>query len=718
MASKQPSSKTSAMPLPSAPSESPTPTEIPAEAGFNVAKWRQTPEAQKLVAWILDSYERAKQDREQKKLQWATNLAMFFGQQHAKAVLDPRSNERRMITPRAPYYKQRKTINRTRSFVRTEHSRFLSAIPQAMAVPSTAEDQDVRAAYAAEQAWQSLSDAQKLRTHYTKASWWMILTGVGFIKEWWDNGFPVDKKNGVYGNIRFGSVTPFHLFVPDLKEQEIEDQPFIINAYSKPVEWCRYQYAAELEGVNLVPTVSSSSSILEDQYMNLSSPSRASDAVNIYEVWCKPGATPLLPSGGVIVMIDRYIVGVTLDGFPYEHGQYPFAKLEHMPNGTFYADSPLVDTNPLQREYNNLRTQISEAGTRMAQPAYIAPRGSIVPNAITNEPGQVILYKPGFQPPQPMTLTPLPQYFIDQQETIKQDWEDITGQHEVSKGDAPTGVTAGTAINYLQEKDNQFLTPEYQSVEDAYEKLAQQGLSLFVQYVDMPRKIKTIGADGAFDTMLLQGSDIANGTDIRIQRGSSVGESQAAKEAKIMDMVSMGLLMPDQALKLLEVGGAQKILDTLSVAEKKAQRENTKMKMLTPEMISEATEQFAQVTASGELAAADFMQETEDGIPESPMPIMPGLVPVDDFDIHEVHIEVHNKFRMGQEYETLSDEVKAQFAAHVAEHQQYLSYAQMETEMGMPEGGGPEGPSIPEGEGDATMAPEGAAPMAPPTEGV
>jgi hypothetical protein len=40
--------------------------------------------------------------------------------------------------------------------------------------------------------------------------------------------------------------------------------------------------------------------------------------------------------------------------------------------------------------------------------------------------------------------------------------------------------------------------------------------------------------------------------------------------------------------------------------------------------------------------------------------------------MHEVHIETHNKFRMSQEYEILADEIKAQFAEHVAAHEQAL----------------------------------------------
>lgn len=57
--------------------------------------------------------------------------------------------------------------------------------------------------------------------------------------------------------------------------------------------------------------------------------------------------------------------------------------------------------------------------------------------------------------------------------------------------------------------------------------------------------------------------------------------------------------------------------------------------------------------------------------PPGPPPQGP-IIPVDDFDVHEKHIVVHNTFRMTQEYDLLSDDVKQQFAMHVQAHKNML----------------------------------------------
>lgn len=747
MATKRSSSpKSESTPTSSAASTGPEPTITLLEQNpaFDLEKFRGTKDAKALTDWIQEQYTKARQARTQRQLQWYVNMAMFYGKQYVEVTGKqyPAGMQAKLQTPKKPYYRDRKTINRIRAFVRSEISGFQAKLPSAVAVPSTAEDQDVRAAYAAEQVWSSLSEAQRIRYHYGRAIWWMVVTGTGFIKTYWDQD-AIDKASGQPGVNKFGAVTPFHLFVPDLREHDIEDQPFVINAIVKSVEWCQNYFGDMVKGISITPSTASANQILDEGYLNLSAGANQPDSVVVYEVWIKPGGHKLFPNGGLVVSIDDQIVSMHMDGMPYQHGEYPFSKIEHIPTSTFYGDSPLVDLNPLQREYNKLRTQISEAGHIMGRPQIIAAEGSITTSKLTNEPGLVINYKMGYPPPQPMALSPLPQYLIDQQDRILVDIEDIGGQHDVSRGQAPPGVTAGTAISFLQEADQGYRTTQHQSLEDGMAKVARQTVANFNQFVDLPRKIQVIGADGAFDTLMLSGSDIAGGTDIRIQPGSSMQGSKAANDARVMDLFGMGIIDQNMALKLLEVGGAQKILDILQVAERKAQRENTKMKSLTPDAIFQHAQQYQQewmmlqgaqpmqedpAALDTPAPPVDPMAQADPMAPAMPqMPPPPPVVPVDSFDVHEKHIETHNAFRMSQEYELLPPEVKAQFDQHVQLHEQALFMKYMSQPMpGEGLGGGPGDEVQPSGEPEeapvepglgATMADNGAVPETAPTTG-
>lgn len=699
----------------------------PESQGFDLYSFRESEDGKHLITWALNEFSRSRGYKTRKHRQWYTFMSFHFGHQWISALNDkvPGAASSPLKAKASPPYVQRRTVNRIRSFVRTEQSKFLSTLPTVTSVPATSEEEDIRAAYAGEQVIESYFSKRKLRREYSKATFWKILTGTGIIKTWWDPSV-VDKGSGQPGDIMYRSVTPFHIFVPDLREQEIDDQPYIIQAQVKPLEWVKQQYSEELKGQKLNPTQSSSNTLLDEAFYSLSDTDKSDlDAVVILEVWVKPGTHPQMPNGGLLILVGEVLVGAYLEGMPYKHGQYPYTKVEHLSNDTFFADSPLADLIELQKEFNDIRTQIGVSAKRMGAPQLLAQQGSIVPGRMTNEPGQIITYRPGTPPPSPIQLQPLPEYVTGQLDRVVQDFEDLSGQHEVSKGSTPAGVTAGTALAFLKETDDNYLTPQYQSVEDAFERIAYQTLSLFQQFVDVARRIKVVGADGAFDSALLAGSDVNGATDIRVEPGSSIGQSQAAKRAAIMDMFSVGILQdPNQALRLLEVGGAQKVLDTISVAEKKAQRENTKMKSLkNPEgmqLLQQHTQSNLMEMVSDMAMSLSTEPDPETGEmpmgPVDPAQLMqnpevlgalreqvPPFIPADDFDMHEVHIDVHNRYRMGQEYETLPDEVKAEFDKHVQMHEMLLQQKMMEQLMmggGMPpvgdeeQGGAVDGPGM------------------------
>ena len=145
----------------------------PQAQGFDLSAFRESEEGKALTQWALNEFSRCKTAKTKKTRQWYMNMAFNFGHQW----LDTMSAgipgaEGKFRTKAAPKYLNRKTINRVRSFVRTEQSKFLSTLPTVSAVPATSEEEDVRAAYAAEQVWQSYSSKRTLRREYSKATWW------------------------------------------------------------------------------------------------------------------------------------------------------------------------------------------------------------------------------------------------------------------------------------------------------------------------------------------------------------------------------------------------------------------------------------------------------------------------------------------------------------------------------------------------------------------
>lgn len=672
-----------------------------------IALFNSDRQIKQLVGWIHEQYGKAKQERQRFERQWAINLSFYYGKQNIQYLPATAGSPGagRLVTPPAPSWASRRVTNRIRPIIRTEMARLTSNKPNASVVPASSEDQDLFAAQAAEQVWESIYNGRQLHRLFTRSIFWMTIAGTSFTKCWWDPQAydPVTKMPGA---IMYGVVSPYHLYVPDLMEEEIEEQPYVFNVYAKSAAWVQSTY-----GITVNPSVTSAQNPFENALFVIGTNEAKPDSVLVIEAWFKPNAHPLFPSGGFVTLVDNQVVAISIDGNFYKHNQYPFVKWDHIPTGTFYSESVITDLLDPQREYNRTKNQIIEAKNRMAKPQLVAPKGSVDPRKITSEPGIVVEYKPGLDAPRPLPLQPLPNYVVQALDREIMDMEDISSQHQVSRGQAPPGVTAATAISFMQERDDSLMTTAYQSIEAGWEKLAKQTLSHVVQFWDVPRTVSVTGIDGSFDSIVLKGTELQSGTDIRMEAGSALPVSKAAKQAFLMDMMKMNFIDPNKGLELMEMGGIDKLYDEIKIDERQAQRENLRMAKLEVNQIMQYEQQVQNMNMQAQQqemmmqqaqmmqgpVGTDPMQMQQQGSPMgSPMadpmqqmqmggemdlnsgaPLQQpmNIVAVNTWDNHQMHIEVHNRYRKSQAFELLPDPIKAQFEYHVQMHAMALNQA-------------------------------------------
>jgi len=628
-----------------------------------------------IVAWTKEQFTAIKNARIPTERQWYLNLAMYAGKQNVVPLNMNNSGTvvtTRFWVPPAPYWRVRPVINRIRPTIRTELAQLTNAKPNATIVPASAEDRDMYAAMAGEQIWNNFYTDKKLKKSFRTTMWWTLLCGTGFMKAYWDHtagdvkpievpigpeALPVGQIGSMpEGDVNFTHVTPFHIFCPDFLEEEIENQPFLIHATTRSPEYIKMHFQNAVDGTLVDPTgTGDAKEIMEESFLNLIGTQSLDkqNSVVVLETWIKPGAIPMFPEGAFLTMVgDQIVQG--FQGWPYKHGKFPFAKFDHIPAGKFYSTSVIEDLIPLQKEFNRTRGQIIEAKNRMAKLQMMAPRGAVDASKWTTEPGQLVEYTPGFDPPQPIPVQSLPAYVIQELDRILLDWEDISGQHEVTKGQTPPGVTAATAISYLQERDESKLSPTFDSMEEGIEKIAQMSLSYVNQFWTTERMIRVTGPEGSFDSLALKGSDLDNNLDIRIEAGSALPVSKAAKQALIMDLMKMGFIEPNKGLEVMDMGGINKLYEQVQVDQRQAQRENLRMSKVDMGMLEQYNQQNAQMMAEDPAAF------------DGAMP--PLIVPVNTWDNHQLHVQHHNNYRKSQAFEVLSPEVKALFEAHVTAH--------------------------------------------------
>lgn len=605
---------------------------------------------QKLASDGMVKFQKAQEDRWRQERQWYLNLAFYYGQHYVRFRSDEYNQRFDMYVPPAPYYRVRPVINQIRKTVRKEIARLTAQQPNAYIIPASTEDRDVFAAQAGEQIWSSMWRQHRFNRTIRQAVFWQATCGNGFIKQWWDYS-KTDELNNMPGDIVLRAQTPFHIFVPDLREENIEDQSCVIHAQVRSKEWIRQYFGIDMSAQRLEVVDESLLSV-----MGLSHQSRRDTAI-ILEVWEKPGYNPELPEGAMYTIANNQIVQ-GFDGWPYSHNQYPFSKIDGVPTGKFYNDSIITDLIPLQRELNRTRGQIIEAKNRMAKPQLTGEEGSVDPAKITSEPGLFIPYKPGFNRPESLPMQNMPSYVSEEINRLYTDMADLSGQHEVSQGQTPPGVTAAVAISYLQEQDESLISTHFDSLEEAIEKTARQVLGYVKDFWDEPRTIRLVGIDAAFDVQTFKGSDIRDNTDIRVEAGSALPTSRAAKQAFITDLMKMGFIPPQEGLEVLEIGGLNKIYERVQVDRRQAQRENLKMRVATAEDIEAFRSTWAQKPEQVRI-------DPDTGLALDP----PLVVPVNSYDNHELHIEEHNRYRKSQSFEMAEPHTKWLFEEHVKQHQ-------------------------------------------------
>lgn len=599
-----------------------TATQVPERVQQTLDKVTGSPNAE-ILSYCDEKFNKARQARNTFERQWYQNLAFYFGRHYVQWVASGTSADfQRLVEPPAPPWRVRMIVNKTRAIIRAELAKVTKEKPRGFVIPSTTDDDDLAAARAGDAIFEHLWRELVMNKQIRRVEFWTLLCGTSFLKDWYDEISP--DSSGTPGSICVEPVSPFHLFVPDLQEEEIENQPYVIHCLAKDPAWIHKHFGKQIN-----PDSGSGAGVLEQKFLTalgISNGRYDKSHVAVKEAWFK--SCKQFPDGAKVLWAGDEVLSVT-DGLDYNHNQYSFSKFDHIPTGRFYSDSTLVDLIPLQKEYNRTRSQIIEAKNKMSKPQLVAARGSINPNNITSEPGLIIFYTPGFNPPTPIPLSPLPQYVIEEQDRIQRDMDDISSQHEITKGRTPPGVTAATAISYLQEEDDSKLSSTISSLEEGVEKVGRHMLSHVQQFWDAQRQIRVVGDNGQWETYTFTKANINGNTDFRVEAGSATPRSRAAKQAFIMEMMEKQYIPPERGLRYLDMAETSRLYEDLQINVRQAQRENMQM-------------------AGGV------------------------EVPVHSWDDHLAHIEQHDDYRKKQEYDKLDDAVKQIYEMHNSKHKQTL----------------------------------------------
>jgi len=584
------------------------PTGVNLETTFKISEWE-------------DKIKKAASARINFEQQWYENLAFYRGKQWVQWANSPiHESGRALVQPKSA--RKRLVFNRIMPIVRREFTKLTKEEPQYFVQPNTTDQSDIAAAQTGEAIAEYLAFACSFNKARRSAIWWATQCGTGFIKTTYSESdtLPVGQGGAeMGGKIIYESPSPFHIFVPYLELEDIQDQPWVYHqrAYD-PGE------VEEVYGKKIEPKAEISTSNTETRFRNAINIKQQNTAkqVLVKEIWIKPCKT--FPTGNLVVWAEGVILLETQE-FPYKHGEFPFQKITHIPSGGFYGISTIEGLIPMQKEYNLTKSQLSEARDLTSKPALVAVKGSVDIKKLKAVPGAVIEYMPGADPPRRLINPDMPTYIDRLIDMLLDDFTDHAAQYEVSKGTTPPGLEAASAIAYLQEQNDDMLYHTIASMEEAVSQSGRQSLSLVQQYWPQTRIINTISKTHLQGAIEFKGSDLKNNIDLRVVSDSMAPRSRAAKQASVIELVKLGAVEPNMALKYFQMSETSAMYDELHTDINQVKRENLR------------------------LARGEQFEPNK-------------------FDDHRIHVQEHQTFQKTQEYELLPDETKAFIDQHVEMH--------------------------------------------------
>jgi hypothetical protein len=169
-------------------------------------------------------------------------------------------------------------------------------------------------------------------------------------------------------------------------------------------------------------------------------------------------------------------------------------------------------------------------------------------------------------------------------------------------------------------------------------------------------------------------ADVLSGVQLRIEAGSGLPRTRAGKQARVFQMLNLGLISPAKAYKYLDMADFKTLQAQFQADEDQALREHDKL--MDGLVINQAAANEAQMQLMMNMQNPEFDPETGQPMEMDPTMLQnsmdAGLQPL-PYENKAVHLETHASFMKSSEFELLPPEIQASFYKHYELTQQAVA---------------------------------------------
>jgi hypothetical protein len=160
-------------------------------------------------------------------------------------------------------------------------------------------------------------------------------------------------------------------------------------------------------------------------------------------------------------------------------------------------------------------------------------------------------------------------------------------------------------------------------------------------------------------------ADVLSGVQMKVEAGSGLPRTRAGKQARVMQMLNMGMITPSKAYKYMDMADFKTLQAQFQADEDQAMREHDKL--IDGMVINVAAAGDAQAQMMSQMQNPEFDPETGEPMQMDPAVLQQsmdaGLQPL-TFENKQAHLDTHGGFMKSAEFELLPPDVQGRFYKH------------------------------------------------------
>jgi hypothetical protein len=289
--------------------------------------------------------------------------------------------------------------------------------------------------------------------------------------------------------------------------------------------------------------------------------------------WFYHRPTKYLPKGEFIKYTDDVIL--ERGEFPFAHGQLPIVMDTDIDvYGELWGRSFIMNIEQMQRMYNNVQSGIARDYGIGSAPKWMMPKGSAEVSSLNNE-FTIVEYQGPIEP-KLVQSKPTSNQAFTVQDRLEKKISQQSSVYDISRGEVPAGVTANSALRFLDEQESQ----RTQALEIKRKKRIIRTYKMMMKVMQQyykasdDRTIRTLGPNNEFMIKSMKDADFSQVYDIKLQNSSSLPDTKTGKISTIVDLNMSTQTDPifskNEIIQMLDLGMDDAFVDGATVAVESA----------------------------------------------------------------------------------------------------------------------------------------------------